>query len=63
MSQLKKLVNDKPLWDSFCEMLEVELEDTHRKLEQSKDLHEMYRAQGAAAMLHRLQKLRDRVNG
>ena len=60
---LKKLVNDKPLWDSFIEILNEKIEVAQRKLEQETSIEGVYRAQGEIAALRRLTFLRDEING
>ena len=52
--KIKKLVNDKPLWDSFIEILNEKIEVSQRKLEQETNIENMYRAQGEIAALRRL---------
>lgn len=61
--KIKKLVNDKPLWDSFIEILNEKIEVSQRKLEQETNIENMYRAQGEKAALRRLTFLRDEING
>ena len=63
MKNLKALVNDKPLWDSFLEEMDTRLADTHRAMEQADDSHTLYRLQGQATALRKLKQLRDYVNG
>tara|TARA_R110000822_G_scaffold163155_1_gene303461 strand:- start:152 stop:346 length:195 start_codon:yes stop_codon:yes gene_type:complete len=60
---VKKLVNDKPLWDGFVDVLNNKIEVSQRKLEQETTLEGMYRAQGEIAALRRLTFLRDEING
>ena len=60
---IKKLVNDKPLWDSFLETLDAKISTAQRKLEQESTMEGMYRAQGEIAALRRLTFLRDEING
>tara|TARA_R110002167_G_scaffold42003_5_gene128008 strand:- start:132 stop:329 length:198 start_codon:yes stop_codon:yes gene_type:complete len=62
MSQLKKLVNDKPLWDSFCAELNVRLDRVHTTMEQSDSAETLFRLQGQAAALRSLKALRAEVN-
>lgn len=62
MSQLKKLVNDKPLWDSFCAELDVRLDRVHTTMEQSDSAETLFRLQGQAAALRSLKVLRAEVN-
>ena len=60
---VKKLVNDKPLWDGFVSLLNEKIEVSQRKLEQETTIEGMYRAQGEIAALRRLTFLRDEING
>ena len=60
---VKKLVNDKPLWDGFVDVLNNKIEVSQRKLEQETTPEGMYRAQGEIAALRRLTFLRDEING
>jgi|TARA_R110001606_G_scaffold70214_1_gene160536 hypothetical protein len=60
---VKKLVNDKPLWDGFVDVLNNKIEVSQRKLEQETTIEGMYRAQGEIAALRRLTFLRDEING
>jgi len=60
---VKKLVNDKPLWDGFVDVLNNKIEVAQRKLEQETTIEGMYRAQGEIAALRRLTFLRDEING
>ena len=59
---IKKLVNDKPLWDSFLEVLNNEIAVAQRKLEQETTMEGVYRAQGEITALRRLTYLRDEMN-
>ena len=61
--KIKKLVNDKPLWDGFVNLLNDKIEVSQRKLEQETAIEGMYRAQGEIAALRRLTFLRDEING
>ena len=63
MSSIKKLVNDKPLWDSFVETLNSKISTGQRRLEQESTMEGMYRIQGEIAALRKLAYLRDEVNG
>ena len=60
---IKKLVNDKPLWDGFVDVLNNKIEVAQRKLEQETSIEGVYRAQGEIAALRRLTFLRDEING
>tara|TARA_Y100000287_G_C14024933_1_gene258775 strand:- start:397 stop:591 length:195 start_codon:yes stop_codon:yes gene_type:complete len=60
---VKKLVNDKPLWDGFVDVFNEKIEVAQRKLEQETSIEGVYRAQGEIAALRRLTFLRDEING
>jgi hypothetical protein len=60
---LKKLVNDKQIWDAFIEELDECISLQHRSMESVTDTAELYRHQGAIRTLRQLQYLRDKVNG
>jgi hypothetical protein len=59
---LKPFVNNKDLWEDFLVELDVRIKACHKKLEQTADTAEIYRAQGEIAALRKLEKLRDKVN-
>ena len=59
---LKKLVNDKPLWDNFLEYLEGQIKQNHRSLEQARDNITVFRTQGAITVLRRLKLLKEEMN-
>tara|TARA_R100000315_G_C5172368_1_gene99546 strand:- start:412 stop:606 length:195 start_codon:yes stop_codon:yes gene_type:complete len=60
---LKKLVNDKPLWDNFLEYLDKNIAEQHRVMEQASDIQVVFKTQGAITALRRLKYLRDEMNG
>ncbi len=60
---LKRVVNDKEVWDSFLEELEDRISANHRSMENLSDTAEIYRHQGAIKALRQLKYLRDKVNG
>ena len=60
---LKKLVNDKPLWDSFLEYIDKSITEQHRVMEQASDIQVVFKTQGAITALRRLKYLRDEMNG
>jgi hypothetical protein len=60
---LKRLVNDKQIWDAFIEELDGCISSTHRSMENISDTAELYRHQGAIKALRQLKYLRDKVNG
>ena len=62
MNNLKKLVNDKPLWDLFCNMLDNKIEMVHTNMEQAEDQKALVRFQGQASALRKLKTLREEVN-
>lgn len=60
---LKAFVNNKGEWDAFCEELDSEIADLHKRLEQSENVTEMHQTQGGIRALRRLKYLRDKING
>jgi|TARA_R110000764_G_scaffold40383_2_gene90234 hypothetical protein len=62
MSNLKSLVNDKPLWESFLEELEKRLNEIHKAMEQTDQTNSLYRLQGQAIAIRKLKQLREYVN-
>jgi hypothetical protein len=60
---LKRIVNDKEVWDAFLEELEDRISANHRSIENLSDTAEIYRHQGAIKALRQLKYLRDYVNG
>ena len=62
MSNLKSLVNDKPLWESFLEELEKRLNEIHKAMEQTDQTNSLYRLQGQATAIRKLKQLREYVN-
>jgi len=63
MSNLKSLVNDKDLWESFLSELSSRLAEVHRQMEQASSAEDLYRLQGQAACLNKFKYLREKVNG
>ena len=63
MHNLKPLVNDKALWQSFLAELQDRLRDVHKQMEQAQSSEDLFRLQGQAACLNKLKYLRDKVNG
>jgi hypothetical protein len=62
LSALKAFVNNKRQWDAFNEMLAYQIEQQQRKLEQSTEMSDVFKAQGAIAVLRQLKYLRDEAN-
>ena len=60
---LKKLVNDKALWDNFIEYFYDAIQKNHVALEQSDNHVVIHRLQGAIGALRRLKYLREEMNG
>tara|TARA_R100000734_G_scaffold17523_1_gene13871 strand:- start:128 stop:316 length:189 start_codon:yes stop_codon:yes gene_type:complete len=60
---LKSFVNNKKEWDAFCEEIDLQISDLHKRLEQSESVVEIHQAQGGVRALRRLKYLRDKVNG
>ena len=63
MNNLKPLVNDKVLWDSFLEEVDKRISEVHRVMEQSTRAEDLYRLQGQAFAIRKIKQLRDQVNG
>jgi hypothetical protein len=49
-------------WDAFQDLLDAEIAQQHKNLEQASDVREIGKAQGAVAALRRLKHLKDEVN-
>ena len=62
-SLLKKLTNDKELWDAFQEYLDARIKASHVRMEQSTSMDALYRTQGELSALRRLKLMREEVNG
>ena len=60
---LKSFVNNKAEWDAFCEELDLEIADLHKRLEQSESVVEIHQTQGGIRALRRLKYLREKFNG
>jgi hypothetical protein len=63
MNNLKPLVNDKSLWESFLAELNSRLNEVHRQMEQAQSADDLYRLQGQASCLNSFKYLREKVNG
>ena len=61
--QIKRLVNDKILWDSFLEEVDTRIVFAQKQLEQRIEPAELHRIQGEIKALRSLKQLRDKVNG
>jgi hypothetical protein len=62
LSQLKPLVNNHKLLNSFNDYIDALIEQQHKSLEQTDNTVAMHRSQGAIATLRRMKLLRDAVN-
>jgi hypothetical protein len=62
LSKLKALVSNNNQWNGFCEMLQFNIEQQQRKLEQAADMREIYQAQGAITALRQLKYLKEEIN-
>jgi len=62
LSKLKQLANNELQWNAFLEMLEHNIVQHQRKLEQSVDMTDVFKAQGAIAALRQLKYLKDEIN-
>lgn len=63
MDNLKPLVNNKDLWESFLAEINFRLKEVHRQMEQAASVEDLFRLQGQAACLNKLKYLREKVNG
>ena len=62
LPKLKQLANSELQWNAFLEMLEYNIVQHQRKLEQAGDLVDVFKAQGAIAALRQLKYLKDEIN-
>lgn len=62
LGHLKLLVNTPKQWEAFNGYLESCIGSYQRRLEQSPDMVEIYKSQGAIEALRKLKLLRDEVN-
>jgi len=59
---LKKLVNDKELYEEFLKHVDDLIYLQHKQMEQATEPVIFYRAQGAVTTLRKLKLLREQVN-
>jgi len=62
LPKLKVLVANNKQWEGFCEMLQFNIEQQQRKLEQAVELREIHQAQGAIIMLRQMKYLKEEIN-
>ena len=60
---LKKLVNDKPVWDEFNTYVDSLITAQHKSMENISATDELYRAQGAIRAYKNMKYMRDVLNG
>lgn len=60
--EIKRLVNDKKLWDSFNEELDERIAFAQKQIESRDESLVLYRLQGEIRGLRSLKLLRDKVN-
>tara|TARA_R110002153_G_scaffold32963_3_gene99550 strand:- start:2690 stop:2884 length:195 start_codon:yes stop_codon:yes gene_type:complete len=60
---LKKIVNDKELWDALIEYYDEYISDLHRSMENLTEPSDLYRVQGSLSAIRKLKYMRDKVNG
>lgn len=62
LPKLKGMLTTPHQWDAFVEMLEYQIEQQQRKLEQSSEMSDVFKAQGAINALRQLKYLKDEIN-
>ncbi len=60
---LKKLVNDKGVWDEFNEYVDSLIASQHKSMENLSATDELYRAQGVIRAYKNMKYMRDVLNG
>ena len=63
LGYLKAFTNHPHQWDAFVEFVNDEIANQNRKLQQSDNIVDVHRAQGAVHILQRISKLKEMVNG
>jgi hypothetical protein len=63
LGYLKAFTNHPHQWDAFVEFINDEIANQNRKLQQSDNIVDLHRAQGAVHILQRISKLKEMVNG
>jgi len=61
--KLKPFVNSIPQWEVFSDLVSFYIERQHKVMEQTNNVAELHKAQGALATLRQFQNLKDVVNG
>jgi hypothetical protein len=62
LSKLKGMITSPHQWDAFVEMLDAQVEQHQRKLEQSVEMSDVFKAQGAIQALRQLKYLKEEIN-
>lgn len=62
LPKLKGLAGSTLQWDAFVEMLDYNIEQHQRKLEQATEMADVFKAQGAITALRQLKYLKDEIN-
>jgi len=62
LPKLKGLVGSTHQWEAFLDMLDYNIEQHQRKLEQATELADVFKAQGAIAALRQLKYLKDEID-
>jgi hypothetical protein len=62
LPKLKGMLSTPHQWDAFVEMLDFQIEQQQRMLEQSNEMSDVFKAQGAIAALRHLKYLKDEIN-
>lgn len=62
LPKLKGMLTTPHQWDAFVEMLDYQVEQQRRVMEQSTDMSDVFKAQGAIAALRHLKYLKDEIN-
>lgn len=62
LAKLKGMLTTPHQWDAFVEMLDYQIEQQRRKLEQSSEMIDVFKAQGAIDALRKLKYLKDEIN-
>lgn len=62
LPKLKGMLTTPHQWDAFVEMLDYQVEQQRRVMEQSTEMSDVFKAQGAIAALRHLKYLKDEIN-
>jgi len=62
LHKLKGLASSTHQWQAFLDMLDYNIEQHQRKLEQATEMADVFKAQGAIAALRQLKYLKDEID-